>query len=839
MNHFTPPTKEELIMSKDKTIYPMAFVPNKELSCKIHYIGFPKRWKEILLQIEKKKPNWFKEKAFPTVSLKNGLNSWMPEIVDIKKLCENSNDEKWLISYGSKINIQMLFQHIVIWINANYLKEDGNIEVKELLDTMKVEELAQLQGEEMITLFDKDGFPTEKLSFSILPLMIVKNLVGKTIEIDGHEVSLFYAGKNELISDIQNLQEDFFSYGISFSLQTLPSNERPLLLCNCCIHRWIRDNWKEEIYLKENITAHIWMGKDRIYKIPIEYDNNIKGYNWKKVAKKYYNLYNFQALPLAGQVITKINTYLLGERKITFLYKNGMDNRGFCENKIGTGVSLIEKKQIFEEIFPYIFETVDKIEDIKFLTRSVPTARKKLKVDEIHLNHVLTKEDMQLLATRIQTCIQSNHLVFEVYYRENEESCAKEIMQKLKDIFQDTKQIKFEFHFCKLQGFGEPLEESVHKRINEIRKKLEDAKEVTACMVLLPNKEYFSKIGGDPKQAIRKGFALKKRLTQFIVPWEIDKSKKGWEKLQSEVDNKIISAIEDLCRQLGYLRQIDEKLIENEKALAHAKVIGMHFMHDIQGRYGKADYLPLTVEVDYIDGNIYVCCDAFENRKVLYKDACFELSKLTEQKDFKSKCKDATDGYLKKKLSLWKKIYGNENVLILVESNKNTRKLFPGINNNFIHKYSYKEKYVPEEIEVGTKDKSYFMNLNKSNLRIIRIRNNAEVPDYYTESSKKNPEQLSSTSGIFCYEDVFWSLAGRPNDKSYKRSYIQTTYQNSEQKFSHRNMIEFYPLQLQEKDCPEDWINYTNSLREGSIQYDFALIDPMPLHLAKKLEEYL
>ena len=65
MNHFTPPTKEELIMSKDKTIYPMAFVPNKELSCKIHYIGFPKRWKEILLQIEKMKTLMMKNGLFP------------------------------------------------------------------------------------------------------------------------------------------------------------------------------------------------------------------------------------------------------------------------------------------------------------------------------------------------------------------------------------------------------------------------------------------------------------------------------------------------------------------------------------------------------------------------------------------------------------------------------------------------------------------------------------------------------------------------------------------------------------------------------------------------------
>ena len=52
-------------------------------------------------------------------------------------------------------------------------------------------------------------------------------------------------------------------------------------------------------------------------------------------------------------------------------------------------------------------------------------------------------------------------------------------------------------------------------------------------------------------------------------------------------------------------------------------------------------------------------------------------------------------------------------------------------------------------------------------------------------------------------------------------------------------MIEIYPIQLQKGDDPDEWVNYTDSLRLGGIQYDEAMIMPIPIHLASKLREYI
>ena len=184
-----------------------------------------------------------------------------------------------------------------------------------------------------------------------------------------------------------------------------------------------------------------------------------------------------------------------------------------------------------------------------------------------------------------------------------------------------------------------------------------------------------------------------------------------------------------------------------------------------------------------------------------------------------------------------KKVYKNNKLLVLIEANCNTRAICNGITDGQIQKYIYQEHYCPEEIEAGTKESSYKLNLNDSGVRFIRIRRNGEVPDYYTDLSKKGG--YASSSGVFRYGKVYWSVAGRPNDKVYKRSYKNTKYNMPTQNFAERDMIEIYPIQLQKGDNPDEWVKYTDSLRLGAIQYDEATIMPIPIHLASKLQEYI
>lgn len=826
-------------MSNSKNIYPMAFVPNNQVVCKLYYVGFPNTWKEKLIKVEKiMKPRWDGTYALPTYALKNSLGAWLDGIIEISPLRLNSNDEMWAISCEQKINTELLYEHIVIWLHSYYLDNpklypNAKMEIQELLNFMSIDDLNELKGSKEVHLFDENGIPTENYSYSAFSLMVTNALVGKKVEIDGHTVILNYAGKNQLISDIQGKKNNIYSYGISFSLQTIPPERKPLLLCDCSIHRWISNKWQEKPYLKERVIAHVWVGNNRIYKLPIYQKYKSEDpYRWQETEEKYYNLYNYKPLPNAGEFMEYIDTYLSEEKGITCLYKNGMDSLGFVKNNIGTGVSVAEKKDIYDGVLSYISEMVYAVGEVERVKSNRKNAPSKLKLDSINFNKELNDEQRFSVANRIRECIGSNRLNFEVYYKDNAEECADLILDKLQNVFQTTEKIVFDIKKCKLGIMGEILDSlenaAVLKRIKEIEKTIDSADEITACIVLLPGKDDFKQ--GDPKDAIRCGFAMRNRLTQFIMPWNHEDSK-------SVVENKIASAIEDLCRQLGYIRDFGEEVKENKKSLAHTPVIGIHVMTQLKTIFGKARFLPLCVEVDYITGQVYVECDAFEQVRVPYREAAFELAKLSLDKEFQKKCDIASKGMLKQKMITWKNVYKNDNLLVLIEANGNTRTICNGITDSQIQKYNYREPYCPKEIEVGTKENSYMLNLNDSKVRFVRIRRNGEVPDYFTELSKT--KQYTASSGVFKYGSDYWSVAGRPNDKAYKSSYKETTFSKSDTKFAERNMIEIYPIQLQKGDNPDEWVHYTNSLRVGAIQYDEATIMPLPIHLATKLQEYI
>lgn len=77
------------------------------------------------------------------------------------------------------------------------------------------------------------------------------------------------------------------------------------------------------------------------------------------------------------------------------------------------------------------------------------------------------------------------------------------------------------------------------------------------------------------------------------------------------------------------------------------------------------------------------------------------------------------------------------------------------------------------------------------------------------------------------------------SNKGYILFTKYTKYDMPSQNFSERDMIEIYPIQLQKGDDSDEWVNYTDSLRLGAIQYDEATIMPIPIHLASKLQEYI
>ena len=103
------------------------------------------------------------------------------------------------------------------------------------------------------------------------------------------------------------------------------------------------------------------------------------------------------------------------------------------------------------------------------------------------------------------------------------------------------------------------------------------------------------------------------------------------------------------------------------------------------------------------------------------------------------------------------------------EGANNVRNAIPwsGISDKEIGRYTVTAEYCPVQINVGMPKNPYPLSLADSGARIIRIRSNQEVPDYFTDPSEKSTDEhlrLSSVSGIFKYDDVYWGIHTRPND---------------------------------------------------------------------------
>ena len=177
----------------------------------------------------------------------------------------------------------------------------------------------------------------------------------------------------------------------------------------------------------------------------------------------------------------------------------------------------------------------------------------------------------------------------------------------------------------------------------------------------------------------------------------------------------------------------------------------------------------------------------------------------------------------------------------MANADGNSRPLWGGMSDKSIGDYKMLGEYIPEQIDVGAQNNPFYMQLADSGVRIARIRCNAEVPDYFTvqRSTEDDTEKYSSATGVFRYGKTFWSIAPKPNDPRFNKSFTESRVTHPKQDYAEKDMIEIYPLQLQQGDDPWDWVRYVNALRQLPIQYNQTTVLPLPLHLAKNLSEYL
>ena len=823
-------------------IYPVAYTIKHNQVRKLYYLGFPEKWKNELLIIEQKKnPRFKSEYGLPTIALKKMVDSWMEGIVDFRTLKAASEDAQWLISTVpfTEKRIGVLFEIIKAWVAGTYIADYRVNPIakelaKSLLANMKVEEMAALAFEKAVVITNDDGTVNDE-AYQAIPLLAVNQLIGKNIEVNGTTLSLYYVAKNELISQpIEDPKSHHsYSYVFNFSVQTTPPDRHALLLCNMSIRRWVPGRFDKDkvVYLDNAINVHVYVGRDKYCQIPICYSGKDKGFSWRRQDKECYDLWGFEPLIEPSNLWEEIEQ---GKGKYLLPYKDGMPS--FTISKIGKGVPVKDKAELYQQILIHLHGVAERGEP------ATPGRISKSRLPYFESpQEYKTCEDFRKW---VAMCAETDKIKFEIYglSQDPRQALLMDLLEeKLVSDFgrnNENSALTIDIVRCKAGDMQTKLIDDSRngkiERCDDIVDELGNADGVVACLFVIPSAEDY-KTGGDPKQVIRNAFAQTDRVVQFVVPEDEGKTVST---------HKIRNAVYDLYRQLGVTNLLDVEKARNHP-YADVRCVGMHIFTQIHGIgiANKGRFLPVYVDVDLLNGKTRVQCSAFDKYSVSYREACLEMAKLFWKNDLEQLCVDACRTPAKQKLiELRNKHMDSDNeVIFMANADGNSRPLWGGMSDKAIGEYTMCGEYIPEQINVGAQKNPIYLQLANSGVRIARIRCNTEVPDYFTSqrSAEEDCDKFSSATGVFQYGKTFWSIAQKPNDSRFNNSFLESRVAYPTHDYAEKDMVEIYPLQLQNGDDPWGWVRYVNALREIPIQYNQATVLPLPLHLAKNLKEYL
>ena len=834
-------------MSQQKQLQMMAFIP-KALTIKTYTVGFPTSWKESLVELAiTANPKFDYDKYnLPLCSaLSQICANWVHGLIEINSMRKGSDDSKWIVCLN-EINEQVC-QDICINLQAAaqsfYIKYKQNASVQEALskfiNLIDPKELLNYINTENVEIIDENGVITSQYAYNGFCLKLMEGLIGKSITYDNTELVLNYSGRNELMSQvIKGHKGDLYAYVFSFGLQTIPGRKvtSSMLLLNCSRRIFKNTSVRSKKYLKNNMSVYVKHNSKPIYyKITMLYDYSKKQVVWKDADESCYNFAYPNSLPKADDVMNRIEFYNDETKSNPQIYCACSTENSFAgESKIGTGVSALDKNAFYNAIYELIKESV---------TKSNPLS--KVKARAARLNPAQLKEDKDTWTpngTDVCECLSKTGFCgarIEIYSLSNDNELAQKVENSLRIIIdKDTEGFGIDIQKLPLKNFADPI---LTKDYNNIAKRAERIRQVSesigqaprnlmvGSIIILPRNQGDKDVK-DAKDLLRCGFALTNRVTQFINPIDENDSKevKG-------LPHKISVAIYDLLRQFGYTKRptrLDKFLRYPVLAIgAYSKVKTM------SGTEIRA--VPMLVKYDISDRLITVESPAVNNGLPTgYYQACIEFCKLSMNRDCEKLCLDASKRYIEQKIKGLENYYRYQDAIVIVSGDGFVRsEMWPGISNKKISTYSFMSDYRPNNIDIGSKICSVSFNLNNSKLRVVRIRYNDEIPNYYFTDGYKT---TGFSDGIFKYEEVYYaSVTEKKNDRTYSDGNKEYSFSNSDKSYRGKKLSEYFPLSLCENDDSFEVINFLNQLRYLSPQYNSITNLPLPLHYLNLIKQYI
>ena len=829
-----------------KKLQMMAFIP-KATTIKIYTVAFPTRWKELLLNLAiAAKPNYDYEKYYlPLCSALGKIcTNWVHGLIDIKFMRKNTDDTEWIVCLN-EIDRKMCHEicvNLKVAVHSFYKKIKNDPPVKSAFDAfvnaINEEELLSTARSRLVEIINNDGQIIDSCAYNGFSLKIMQSLVGHQIDYRGIKLTLYSSGRGELMSQIlQDNKGQYFAYVFAFSLQTVPPESKSMLLLQCSRRRFKNTTKGSKNYLPNKLSVYVKnSGDNNYYKINMErlFNKDTGAFEnvWSAVDKECYNSIYLKKLPSADDLMNAIEKYNSPDSEPRLVCTISPSNSFAGETRIGTGVSALDKKDFYNSVYSLIRDSVSKLPEVdKGKSRNARIKPEK-SYDDLALR--LSKTGYKGLNIEIYSFSPNDNLTDVI------ENALKENLANVVPV----KDFPVTIERCPLGNYALPMKKHEYNRYaNREERILSIAERVgkassdimMGAIIVLP-KCNDGEIR-DVKNLLRCGFALSSRVTQFINP--VEDEKLSPQKREKLFRYKVKAAIADLLRQFGYSRSGDG--ISRFKAYPVIAIDVISHIRSIREdlRDETARALPIILRYNTEDGLITVECPALNNGlPMTYYNACLQFVKLSMDRECTKKCDEAVKRYVEIKLKALENYYRRKDAIVIVSGDSYLRnELWPGISNKKISGYKQDAKNA-DCIDIGSKYLSVPFNFHNSKLRIIRIRYNDEVPDYFMCEEEK---ATGGSDGIFSFGKVYYGcVSEKRQDKRYRAGDKEYSYDNPQQDYCRKRLIEYFPLILQENDEVYDMINYINELRNLSPQYNALTNVPLPLHyLGDRIKEYI
>lgn len=351
----------------------------------------------------------------------------------------------------------------------------------------------------------------------------------------------------------------------------------------------------------------------------------------------------------------------------------------------------------------------------------------------------------------------------------------------------------------------------------------------TLSFVQIQDKEHFDEVG-DPKNALRAGFAACGRLTQFIV------APNDGELAPDAPWNNAESALLDGIRQLGLEPQLPR--VEKTDLPAELTIMGLWLFKNCVDSVGNpCGTLPAWLRFNSSNRKIEVKARGFKNW-MPYREAQLALAHPTKSAvDFiapgtkQAQIAVQVTAFVQQTLQF--DVVGDTVIFCHAQNARSNgwKWLLNGLITPDTLKFL---DDAPSEPLTSTP--------NWSGLRVIRVREgtDGEVPQHFAIYQG----EATWTRGLYALGDaadtrVFASLAPKPVQFS-NLSKAMSRWGDAKGKDAHNpRLLEITAAALQPNDAPVAWAALAHRLREATTHYRAETVLPWPLHLAMKIEEYV